>query len=31
MRSSELGSLEEHEHIPLLIKMNNKDVRKQVE
>ena len=31
MRSNELGSLEEHEHIPLLVKINNKDDRKQVE
>ena len=30
MKSSELESLEEHEHIPLLIKIN-KDDRKQVE
>ena len=30
MRSNELESLEEHEHIPLLIKID-KDDRKQVE
>ena len=30
MKSSELKSLEEHEHIPLLVKIG-KDDRKQVE